>query len=299
MQRHRTTARGILVLIAAALLAVAAASASAASKVPRLIFPVVGGATYYDDFGEPRGGGTHEGNDLMAEKKSIAVAAEAGTVKFWTTSPQAGCMLYLYGASGTTYLYIHLNNDLTMGNDNRGKCVAGVAYAPGLKSGDKVQAGQPIGFVGDSGDANGIHAHLHFEVHPNDGAAVSPFPYLKKALTLLFFEPDGAKFSLVLDGSVVSTDTETGTVTLNVGTLREWPSHLRQTKLARTLTITVPADARIEAATSAASALQVPLALASVQAGQKLTLWTLPAPSTAAARAGAAGALTATRLVLR
>src|SRR5215217_5918971 len=125
MQSHRTTARGILVLIAAALVAVAAASALAASKVPRLVFPVVGATTYYDDFGEPRGGGTHEGNDLIAEKKSIALAAEAGTVKFWTTSAQAGCMLYLYALSGTTYLYIHLNNDLTLGNDNRGQCVAG------------------------------------------------------------------------------------------------------------------------------------------------------------------------------
>jgi len=299
MQSHRTTARGTLVLIAAALLAVAAASASAASKVPRLIFPVVGGATYYDDFGEARGGGTHQGNDLMADKKSIAVAAEAGTIKFWTTSAQAGCMLYLYGVSGTTYLYIHLNNDLTMANDNRGKCVAGTAYAAGLKSGDRVEAGQPVGFVGDSGDANGIHAHLHFEVHPADGAAVSPFPYLKRALKLLFFEPEGTNFSLVLDGTVVRTDTEIGTVTLNVGTLREWPSHLRQTKLNRTLTVTVPVDARIEAAPSAPPALQVPLALASVQAGQKLTLWTAPARSTADARAGATGALTATRLVLR
>ena len=40
-------------------------------------------------------------------------------------------MLYLYGDSGTTYLYIHLNNDLGGENDNRGKCVAGTAYAPG------------------------------------------------------------------------------------------------------------------------------------------------------------------------
>ena len=35
-------------------------------------------------------------------------------------------MLYLYGKSGTTYQYIHLNNDLGKGNDNRGKCVAGI-----------------------------------------------------------------------------------------------------------------------------------------------------------------------------
>src|SRR3954452_19547060 len=192
MQSHRTTARGTLVLIAAALLAVAAASASAASKVPRLIFPVVGGATYYDDFGEARGGGTHQGNDLMADKKSIAVAAEAGTIKFWTTSAQAGCMLYLYGVSGTTYLYIHLNNDVTMANDNRGKCVAGTAYAPGLKSGAHVQAGQQVGFVGDSGDANGIATHLHFEVHPKDGKAVDPYTYLQSATPLLFYAKPGS-----------------------------------------------------------------------------------------------------------
>ena len=81
--------------------------------MPRLIFPVVGPVSYTDDFGDARGSGRHEGNDIMAAKKSLAVAVEAGTVKFWTTSWRAGCMLYLYGKSGTTYLYIHLNNDRT------------------------------------------------------------------------------------------------------------------------------------------------------------------------------------------
>ena len=108
-------------------------------------------------------------------KKSPVVAVEDGKIKFWTTSARAGCMLYLYGASGTTYLYIHLNNDVTMANDNRGKCVAGGSYWPGLKDGAKVVAGQAIGFVGDSGDADGT-PHLHFEVHPHDGAADEPVP---------------------------------------------------------------------------------------------------------------------------
>jgi murein DD-endopeptidase MepM/ murein hydrolase activator NlpD len=114
--------------IALVALALAAGTAGATRQaVPQLIFPVVGAVNYSDDFGAPRAGGPHQGIDILADKRDPAVAVERGTVKFWTTSATAGCMLYLYGASGTTYLYIHLNNDLTSGNDNRGKCVAGTA----------------------------------------------------------------------------------------------------------------------------------------------------------------------------
>ncbi len=109
MRRHRTTARGVLFLAATIGLAVGSAAAFAAATVPdHIIFPVVGKVAYVDDFGQPRAGAPHQGNDIMAAKKSPAVAAEAGKVKYWTTSSSAGCMLYLYGESGTTYLYIHL-----------------------------------------------------------------------------------------------------------------------------------------------------------------------------------------------
>src|SRR3954466_4999790 len=239
----------IVVVVIVMLGLVAGANASQAKPVPRLVFPVIGAVTYSDDFGAPRAGGPHQGNDILAERKSPAVAVESGKVKFWTTSATAGCMLYLYGDSGTTYLYIHLNNDLTSGNDNRGSCVAGTAYAPGMKSGDRVAAGQPVGFVGDSGDANGIASHLHFEVHPKGGAAVSPYPYLKKAQHLLFSEPDGKNFSLVLEGVVTAVDA--GILTLSVDTLKEWPSHQKGTKLGRTLTLTLPATALISTSTAA------------------------------------------------
>jgi murein DD-endopeptidase MepM/ murein hydrolase activator NlpD len=176
-----------LSLCAALLLALSGGAAGAhdrSAKVPRLVFPVVGEASYVDDFGDPRGGGRHEGNDIMAERRAPAVAAESGTVRFWTTSASAGCMLYLDGDSGTRYLYVHLNNDRGLRNDNRGSCVAGVAYAPGLAEGQHVDAGALVGFVGDSGDADGIHPHLHFEVHPGGGEAVSPFRYLRRAQRL-------------------------------------------------------------------------------------------------------------------
>ena len=194
--------RRVLLLVCGAL--VLAAPAAAAPKVPPLLFPVAGPTTYEDDFGQPRPGGVHQGNDLLATKKTAAIAVESGKVEFWTTSASAGCMLYLHGDSGTMYEYIHLNNDLTMKNDNRGKCIAGVAYAKGLKNGAHVTAGQQIGYVGDSGDANGLHAHLHFEVHPNGGAAVDPYPYLQTAQHLLFFAKLGSPFTLVLTGTVVS-----------------------------------------------------------------------------------------------
>ncbi len=153
--------------------------------MPRLIFPIVGQTSYSDDFGDPRGQGSHQGNDILADRQAPVVAVEAGRVVFWTTSASAGCMLYLYGRSGTTYLYIHLNNDLTAKNDNRGSCVPGVSYAPGLKDGQNVEAGELVAYVGDSGDANGLHPHLHFELHPGDGKAVSPYPWLRKAVPLV------------------------------------------------------------------------------------------------------------------
>jgi hypothetical protein len=107
-------------------------SKPAAVSATRFVFPVVGRVQYTNDYGAPRPQGAHEGNDIMAPRRALAVATEAGKIKFWTHSATAGCMLYLYGKSGTTYLYIHLNNDLTDHNDNRGKCVAGTSYAPGL-----------------------------------------------------------------------------------------------------------------------------------------------------------------------
>jgi hypothetical protein len=283
MRRHRTTARGVLLLFLLLGLAGAEGAAAAAPKpVPTLVFPVAGPTTYTDDFGQPRPGGPHQGNDLLAAKKTPVVAVEAGKVGLWTTSASAGCMLYLYGASGTTYAYIHLNNDLTMQNDNRGKCVGGTAYARGLRNGTRVTAGQLLGYVGDSGDADGIHPHLHFEVHPGGGAAVSPYPYLQRAQHLLFFAKVGTPFTLALTGTVV-TASETS-LTLTLSELQSFPMNLVLKNLTQTLTVTVPASAVVKPSSSR---------LLAAYDGEPVVVWTQPALATLKTMLGADSALSA------
>jgi hypothetical protein len=278
------------------MLGVAAVTAVArgAGNVPEhIIFPVVGEVKYVDDFGAPRPGGPHQGNDIMAAKKSPAVAAEAGKVKYWTTSGPAGCMLYLYGDSGTMYEYIHLNNDVTMRNDNRGKCVKGVAYAVG--NGARVQAGQQIGYVGDSGDANGGMSHLHFEVHPGGGKAVSPFPYLQKGYKLLFAAKPGTPFALTLTGTVVSVGV--GRLVLNVSSSQAWPSNLTLMKVGRPITLTVP-DTVLVQRVDLTGDLRTVANLSLATKGDKAVVWTQPAPATLKAQRGDDGVLSAALIQL-
>jgi len=102
-----------LLFLMAGLLAGTAAARSGSTTKP-IVFPVLGAARYTGRLRRPpprrpASGDRHGGREEVGSR----LAAEAGKVKFWTTSASAGCMLYLYGASGTTYFYIHLNNDLT------------------------------------------------------------------------------------------------------------------------------------------------------------------------------------------
>jgi hypothetical protein len=290
MPSHRTTARGLFLLpllafgVAAA--PAAARSDAAGGKVPQLIFPVLGEAQYTNDFGDARGQGTHQGNDIMAPKRAIAVAAEAGRVKFHATSARAGCMLYLDGESGTQYLYVHLNNDVSKGNDNTGKCIAGISYARGLKSGDKVEAGQPVGYVGDSGDADGIASHLHFEFHPNGGAAVSPYKHLQRARRLLVAVVPGKPFTAALRGSIVDAygDGELdGSLTLDVDQVTSWPGTIRVKRVERSVQLRVPLETLIyDPVGSLIAAAQ----LSALEPGQAALAWTTRATATLKAALG-------------
>ena len=242
MRRHRTKAT-VLSLVLAGLAAVVAASPSSGGPqaVPKLVFPLVAETDLWDNYGDPRGNGSHAGIDMENPWRAPVVAVEAGRVSY-ATSGLGGCMLYLYGRSGTMYMYIHLNNDRTARNDNRGGCVKDLTYA--VPNGAKVSAGQQVAWVGDSGDANG-NPHLHFEVHPGAGADTNPFPHLKRALLPLFAARPGSAFSLGLRGTLVGAGA--ATVALEVERVRHYPGGSWLKVPTRTVELAVPADAVIPA----------------------------------------------------
>jgi hypothetical protein len=301
MRRHRTIARGILLVAVLGLMAGPAAARLDPGKLPkratpvadktvgnalgkRIIFPVLGKFRYGNDFGAPRGQGRHEGIDIVAPRKALAVAAEAGQVKYHFGSQRAGCMLYLNGDSGTTYLYVHLNNDVGTTNDNRGSCAPGTAFAPGLKSGARVAAGEPIGFVGDSGDADGVEPHLHFELHPGGGAAVNPFTQLNRAWRLLFAAPRKGETSLWLKGSVLAQQAEAFKV--QVSSLGVRKTGLKLNGISRPVSLGVSPFTVIEKA------------VGELAGEGRATVWTEIAPVTLAAQLGKPGALVAQRVLL-
>ena len=120
----------------------------------------VPGAQYFNDWGFPRSGGRfHAGNDLFAARGTPVLAPVSGTILF-QQGPIGGLQFRLYWDDGTTYIGSHL--DTIGGTDGY------------------VAAGSQLGTVGDTGNAIGSRPHLHFEMHPGDGAAVNPYPTLQK-----------------------------------------------------------------------------------------------------------------------
>ena len=223
--------------------------------------------------------------------RTPVVAAEAGRIRWHTTSWRAGCMLYLYGKSGTTYLYIHLNNDLTERSDDKGGCKLGTSYA--VADGARVTAGEQIAWNGDSGDAEGNH-HLHFEVHPGDGADVNPYPYLNAAERLLFPGRLGETFSLGIRGVPVAAGG--GMLELRATAVRWWPGGQWTPVVGeRPVTVAIAEGAVVD--TSLVAALASPSRrVLQARSPSVVTAYTAKAKVTAAALRGEPGALVAARI---
>ena len=134
------------------------------------VFPVFGPASFGDSFGAPRGdvsGGWHHGEDIFAPLGTPLLAVADGTVFSVGWNDIGGWRLWLRDLTGNEFYYAHLS-----------------AYAPLAVNGRRVKAGDVLGFMGKTGDAEFSPVHLHFEIHPvalryrgYDGA-VAPYPFL-------------------------------------------------------------------------------------------------------------------------
>ena len=177
-----------------------------------LTFPVAGTHSYEDWFWASRSNGLHHAQDLMAAKMTPVVAAATGTVTYlnWSQdpadlNPERCCTLVIRHDDGWQTWYIHLNND-TPGTDD------GLAWgiAPGISLGTRVAAGDLIGWVGDSGNAENTAPHLHFELYDPDGVLVNPYDSLLAA--------DGRPTCAITRvGDVTSLLTSTGLLKVGAG----------------------------------------------------------------------------------
>jgi murein DD-endopeptidase MepM/ murein hydrolase activator NlpD len=134
------------------------------------VFPVYGPSSFTDTFGAFRGdvsGGWHHGDDIFAPLGAPILAVASGTVFSVGWNQIGGNRLWLRDGQGNLFYYAHLS-----------------AFSPLSMNGNHVNAGDVLGFVGNSGDAEATPYHLHFEIHPvallglgYDGA-VNPTSYL-------------------------------------------------------------------------------------------------------------------------
>jgi murein DD-endopeptidase MepM/ murein hydrolase activator NlpD len=134
------------------------------------VFPVYGPSSFVDSFGGPRSdvsGGWHHGDDIFAPLGAPVLAVASGTVFSVGWNEIGGNRFWVRDGQGNLFYYAHLS-----------------AFTPLAINGNKVNAGDVLGFVGNTGDAQGTPTHLHFEIHPvgliglgYDGA-VDPTTYL-------------------------------------------------------------------------------------------------------------------------
>jgi murein DD-endopeptidase MepM/ murein hydrolase activator NlpD len=125
-----------------------------------------------DTYTQARAGGArvHDAIDIMAPRGTPVVAAAPGKLeKLFFSQGGGGITAYVRSDDGLwTYYYAHLD-----------------AYAPGLREGQRVERGTPIGTVGATGNANPAGPHLHFAIHrmsPGEkwyqGSPINPYPLL-------------------------------------------------------------------------------------------------------------------------
>lgn len=113
-------------------------------------------------FGAPRGRDRrHAGLDIFAARGTPVRSATRGLVVSIRDAGLGGRQVWILGPARERYYYAHLDE-----------------WTPGLRVGDVVAAGDPLGAVGDTGNARGTPPHLHFGIYGSGGAR-DPLPLLR------------------------------------------------------------------------------------------------------------------------
>ncbi len=139
---------------------------AALGTVPVATFPIpvlfgVGTKDIWPNFGDPRPHRLHEGEDIMAVKGTPIVSPTDAVVTLTNYDVGAGNSVYTANPGGESFVYYHLDR-----------------IGEGVTRGKVLHRGSLIGYVGNTGDAAGGPAHLHFEVHNSAGTPTDPFPRL-------------------------------------------------------------------------------------------------------------------------
>lgn len=143
------------------------AGAKQPAAAPRVVLqaaPTQGPCGYRDTWGDARSRGRrHAGVDIFSGAGNYVYAVADGKLsgRSWDgAGGNSGNAWMLAAADGNKYFYAHLSD-----------------FAPQLRVGSRVRAGQILGWVGDTGNASA--SHLHFEIRPGGGSPVNPYPILR------------------------------------------------------------------------------------------------------------------------
>ncbi|MBI0446622.1 M23 family metallopeptidase [Deinococcus sp. DB0503] len=121
------------------------------------------GQRFTDTWGGARGGGRrHEGVDIFAPRGTPIRATTRGFVLNVGENRLGGRTVMVLGPGGQRHYYAHLER-----------------YREDLKEGQWVEAGDVVGYVGDSGNARGTPTHLHYGIYTARGA-INPYPLLRQ-----------------------------------------------------------------------------------------------------------------------
>ncbi len=114
---------------------------------------------------QSKGGHTHAGVDIYAQKGAQIISPVNGVVKVVGTGSTSGNYVKIQGDDGNEYYFAHMDS-----------------VHPGLSQGMRISGGELLGGVGNTGNAEGTENHLHFEVR-RGGRSVNPNEFLTNGQT--------------------------------------------------------------------------------------------------------------------